>query len=154
MPLLILAVAIGLPVLEVYAIIRVGEAIGPLLTVAALVLTSVVGVRLVRSQGRAVLRDFAAAIAAGRPPAREALDGALVFVGGALLIVPGFITDVLGALLLVTPTRAVLRRLIVRHYAGRLVAYLATGGRGPRPTVEVYDVDGRAIEVDREKLPR
>ena len=59
MPLLVLAVVIGLPIIELYVIIRVGEAIGPFWTVAALVATSVIGVRLVRSQGRAVLRDFA-----------------------------------------------------------------------------------------------
>src|SRR5436305_5124936 len=116
------------------------------------------GVRLVRSQGRAVLRDFSAAIAAGRPPAREALDGVLVFVGGALLIVPGFLTDVVGALLLAPPTRALIRGQIIRHYASRLVAHLARAGAG-RPgreagTGEVYDVDGRAIEVDPDKLPR
>ncbi|MGI8802610.1 MAG: FxsA family protein [Solirubrobacteraceae bacterium] len=154
MRLLLLALLVGLPLAELYVIIRVGEAIGPLWTVAALLGSSLIGVRLVRAQGRAVLRDFAAAIAAGRPPAREALDGALVFVGGAFLIVPGFLTDVVGALLLAPPSRAVIRRLIVRHYAGRLVAYLARAGAGRRPLGEVYDVDGRAIEVDPEKLPR
>ncbi len=151
MPLLFLAVVVGLPLLELYTIIRVGEAIGPLWTAVALVATSLIGVRLVRSQGRAVLRDFAAAIQVGRPPAREALDGALVFVGGALLIVPGFVTDVLGVLLLAPPTRAVVRTLIVRHYAGRLVSYLGGRDRGRAP--QVYDVDGRAIEIDRDKLP-
>jgi UPF0716 protein FxsA len=154
MPLLILAVVIGLPILELYVIIRVGEAIGPLWTVAALAFTSLIGVRLVRSQGRAVLRDLGAAIAAGRPPAREALDGALVFIGGVLLIVPGFVTDVVGALLLAPPSRALVRRLIIRHYAGRLLAYVAAGAGRRRRPVEVYDVDGRAIEVDPEKLPR
>ncbi|MEA2297544.1 MAG: protein FxsA [Solirubrobacteraceae bacterium] len=154
MPLLLLAVLVGLPILELYVIVRVGEEIGTLWTVAALVATSMIGVRLVRAQGRAVLRNFGAAIAAGRPPAREALDGVLVFVGGALLIVPGFLTDVLGALLLLPPSRAVVRRLIVRHYAGRLVGYLARTGAGRRPASQVYDVDGRAIEIDRDKLPR
>lgn len=155
MPLLILAVVIGVPIVELYVIIQVGHAIGVLWTLVALVATSVIGVRLVRAQGRVVLRDFAAAIASGRPPARAALDGALVFVGGALLIVPGFVTDVVGALLLAPPTRALARRLIVRHYAGRLLAYLAAAGGNRRgAATRVYDVDGRAIEVDPEKLPR
>ncbi|HEU0317452.1 MAG TPA: FxsA family protein, partial [Solirubrobacteraceae bacterium] len=131
MPLLILAVVIGLPILELYVIIRVGEAIGPLWTVLALTCTSLIGVRLVRSQGRAVLRDFSAAIAAGRPPAREALDGALVFVGGALLIVPGFVTDGLGLLLLFPPTRVVARRSAKRRFRNR-VAYLGGLQRGGR----------------------
>ncbi len=154
MPLLILSVVIGLPILELYVIIRVGEAIGPLWTVLALTCTSLIGVRLVRSQGRAVLRDFSAAIAAGRPPAREALDGALVFVGGTLLIVPGFVTDILGALLLAPPSRALIRGQIIRHYAGRVLAHLAGGAARRRPAAAVYDVDGRAIDVDPEKLNR
>jgi UPF0716 protein FxsA len=154
MPLLILAMVIGIPIVELYVILQVGQAIGALWTIAALLATSVIGVRLVRAQGRVVLRDFARAIASGRPPARAALDGALVFVGGALLIVPGFVTDVIGVLLLAPPTRAVARRLIVRHYAGRMVAYLAAAGGGRRAATQVYDVDGRPIEIDPEKLPR
>jgi UPF0716 protein FxsA len=155
MPLLFLAIVIGLPILELYVIIAVGEWIGVLWTAVALVATSVIGVRLIRSQGRAVMADLRAAIAAGRPPAREVLDGALVFVGGALLIVPGFVTDVIGALLLAPPTRAVVRLLVIRHYAGRLMAYLAGGGgRRDRPDTQVYDVDGKAIDVDQDRLQR
>jgi UPF0716 protein FxsA len=154
MPLLVLAVAIGLPILELYVIIRVGEAIGPLWTAAALIATSLIGVRLIRSQGRAVLRDFRSALAAGRPPAREALDGALVFVGGALLIAPGFITDVIGAILLVPPTRAIVRLLIVRHYSGRVLGYVTGAApRGRRPA-RPEDIDGTAIDVDAGELPR
>ncbi len=155
MPLLLLAIVVGLPILELYVIIVVAEWIGVLWTAAALVGTSLIGVRLIRSQGRAVLADLRAALAAGRPPAREALDGALVFVGGALLIVPGFVTDVVGALLLAPPTRALVRLLVIRHYAGRLLAYLGGGSRRrARPDTEVYDVDGQAIDVDQDRLHR
>jgi UPF0716 protein FxsA len=152
--LLFLALFVGLPVLEVYVIFRVGEEIGLLWTVLLLVASSMIGVRLVRSQGRAVLRNFQAAIRAGRPPAREALDGALVFVGGALLIAPGFITDVIGAVLLVPPTRSIVRRLIVRHYSGRLIGYVARAdpARG-RPAGDA-DVDATAVDIDLGELPR
>jgi UPF0716 protein FxsA len=152
--LLFLAILVGLPVLEIYVIILVGEQIGLLATVVLLVASSMIGVRLIRSQGRAVLANFQAAIRAGRPPAREALDGALVFVGGALLIAPGFITDVIGAILLVPPTRAIVRLLIVRHYSGRVIGYMTRTaprrGRAGRPE----DVDGTAIDVDSGELPR
>jgi UPF0716 protein FxsA len=145
---------IGLPLLEIYVIVRVGEEIGAIPTILLLVASSMIGVRLVRAQGRAVLRNFRAAIQAGRPPAREALDGALVFVGGALLIAPGFITDVIGLVLLIPPTRAIVRRLIVRHYAGRMIGYIAR--TGPRPGVpgRPGDVDGTAVDVDLGELPR
>jgi UPF0716 protein FxsA len=152
--LLFLAILVGLPVLEIYVIVRVGEEIGLLPTVVLLVASSMIGVRLIRSQGRAVLRNFQAAIRAGRPPAREALDGALVFVGGALLIAPGFITDVIGAILLVPPTRAIVRHLIVRHYSGRLIGYVTRTGPGQTSTGRPEDIDGTAIDVDAGELPR
>jgi UPF0716 protein FxsA len=151
MPLLLaLLLLIGLPAAEIYVIVRVGEAIGLLPVLLALLATSLLGARLVRAQGRAVLRRFAAALGAGDPPAREALDGALVFAGGALLIVPGFITDAAGALLLAPPTRSLARRLIVRHYRARVLAWVArspAAGRGP-------DVEGTAVELGPRELPR
>jgi UPF0716 protein FxsA len=152
--LLVVAILVGLPILEIYVIVRVGEEIGLLWTVVLLVASSMIGVRLVRAQGRAVLRNFQAAIQAGRPPAREALDGALVFVGGVLLIAPGFITDVIGATLLLPPTRSVVRRLIVRHYAGRLVGYMAGPAGRRRPSARPEDVDGTAVDIDLDELPR
>ncbi|HWH11893.1 MAG TPA: FxsA family protein [Solirubrobacteraceae bacterium] len=152
--LFFLAILVGLPVLEIYVIVRVGEEIGLVATVVLLVASSMIGVRLVRAQGRAVLRNFQAAIAAGRPPAREALDGALVFVGGALLIAPGFITDVIGAILLIPPTRSIVRRLIVRHYAGRVLGYVTRTGPGRRGPDRPGDIDGTAVDIDVSELPR
>jgi UPF0716 protein FxsA len=153
MPLLLLL--IGLPLLELYVIFRVGEWLGVLPTLMALILSSSLGLSLMRSQGRVALKRFAAAIAEGRPPAREALDGALVFVGGTLLLVPGFVTDVAGALLLAPPTRALVRMLIMRHYAGRFVTYITLAGAArrrarPRPA----DVDGTAADLEQRELPR
>jgi UPF0716 protein FxsA len=155
--LLALLVLIGVPVLEIYVIVRVGEAIGVLPTIVLLVATSLLGVRLVRSQGRAVVRNFSAAIAAGRPPAREALDGVLVFTGGALLVAPGFVTDVFGALLLAPPTRALVRRWIVHHYTGRFVTFIAGAPRRRRRPPNGsggYDMEGTAVDVDRQELDR
>jgi UPF0716 protein FxsA len=104
---------------------------------------------LLRSEGRAAWRRFNEALAAGRAPAREALDGGLVIFGGAFLITPGFITDILGLLLLFPPTRAVFRRLIVRRYARRLVVGVAGRAVPPDPGARSdYDVEGTAHEVD------
>src|SRR5437764_11220036 len=108
-PLLVL-LFIVVPLVELYVIIQVGEAIGVWWTLALLLADSILGAMLMRSQGRAAWRRFQAALSEGRVPARETLDGVLVVFGGAFLLAPGFITDVVGALLLAPPTRALIRR--------------------------------------------
>ena len=144
-PLLFL-LFIAVPLVEIYVLIQVGQAIGAAWTILLLVADSIVGTVLMRSQGRAVWRRFQAALAEGRPPAREVIDGVLVIFGGALLLTPGFVTDIFGAAFLLPPTRAVIRRLLVRRFAGRF-----TISRPPRP--RGYDVDGTASEVDPRTLP-
>ena len=119
LPLVLLFIVV--PIVEIYVIIQVGEAIGALWTIALLVADSIIGSLLMRTQGRSAWRRFNEAIAAGRIPAREVVDGALVIFGGALLLTPGFVTDIFGAAFLLPPTRAVIRRLLVRRYAGRLI---------------------------------
>lgn len=126
--LALFASLIGVTLLEFYVVIQVGQAIGVLPTLAIMVIDAMIGSALMRSQGRAVWRRLREAIAVGRPPTREVLDGALVVAGGAFLITPGFVTDVFGALLLIPPTRAIVRRLIVRHFRGRLLGRFAARG--------------------------
>jgi UPF0716 protein FxsA len=140
---------------ELYVILQVGQAIGVLPTIAVLIADSVLGSVLMRSQGRAVWRRFNDALAAGRPPAREVLDGALVIFGGALLLTPGFVTDITGLLLLLPPTRAIVRGALVRRLGGRVVTTVARGaGQRRRPPGEPdFDVEGTATEVDPRRLP-
>ncbi len=125
MLLLLVLLFVVVPLAELYVIIQVGEAIGAPATIALLLLDSLLGAWLARSQGRAVWRRFQAGLAEGRAPAREAIDGALVIAGGALLLAPGFLTDIVGVLLLAPPTRALARRLIVRSARSRLLMGLA-----------------------------
>src|ERR671935_53627 len=131
--LALVLIFIVLPIAELYVIIQVGGAIGVWWTIAILLADSLLGSLLLRSQGRAAWRRFNQTLAAGRPPAREVMDGGLIIFGGAFLITPGFITDILGVLLLFPPTRALFRRLLVRRYARRLVVGLA-GRATPRDT--------------------
>jgi UPF0716 protein FxsA len=147
------------PVAELAAAVAVASEIGVLLTVVLLLAAIPLGGLVLRAEGRAVMRRLAEALAAGRAPAREVLDGALVLSAGTLLIVPGFITDALGLLLLAPPTRAIARHLIARNLRSRLVARAIWFGAGARPydvdsTARPYDVDSTAVDADPETLDR
>jgi UPF0716 protein FxsA len=165
MPLLLVLVFIVVPIVELYVIIQVGQAIGAPLTIAILIVDSIVGSWLLRAQGRAAWRRFRRALAENRAPATEVLDGALIIFGGAFLITPGFITDVIGLVLLLPPTRAVVRRALVGHFTRRfMVRGLGTAARrgsarrppadGRRRPEPPYDVEGDAVDVDPPNLSR
>ncbi len=146
----LLVLFIVVPIAELYVIIQVGQAIGVLPTIGLLLLDSVLGLVLVRTQGRSAWRRFAATVNAGRPPAREALDGALVLLGGALLLAPGFLTDLLAVLLLLPATRALVRRAAARRLLERMVVAFTVGPRdrprGPDRD-RGFDVEGTASDV-------
>src|SRR6185503_6575243 len=107
LPLALLFIAI--PIAELAVIIQVGQAIGVWWTIGILVADSLIGSWLMRHQGRSAWRRFNEAVYGGRMPTREVLDGALVIFGGALLLPPGFITDILGLVQLIPPSRALVR---------------------------------------------
>ena len=143
MPLLaLLVVFIIVPLAELYVIFKVGDAIGIGWTVALLAADSLIGSLLLRSQGRAVWRRFNETLETGRMPHREVIDGVMVIFGGAFLLTPGFLTDIVGVLLLLPPTRAIARRMVMRRL-GRRVA----GGVAGRATRR-FDVDGTATEYE------
>ncbi len=100
------------PVIEVYLLIKVGSLIGAVPTVALLLAISMVGAWLVRHQGFEIMRRIQSELAQGRLPAAELLDGAMVLVGGVLLLTPGFFTDFLGLFFLIPFTRALIKQLV------------------------------------------
>jgi UPF0716 protein FxsA len=145
---------IGLPVVEVFVFVEVGLAVGWLLATVLLIGISLLGVPLLRVQGRFALERVSLAVSERRPPGRAAIDGALGLLGGMLLVVPGFVTDALGVLLMFPPTRALWRRWISRRYARRVIGFaamagrFASGDRGARPA----DVESTAVDDDRGQL--
>jgi UPF0716 protein FxsA len=145
---LLIVLFILVPIAELAVIIQVGEAIGVWWTIALLIADSVLGSLLMRSQGRVAWRRFNAALAERRAPAREVLDGVLVIFGGALLLTPGFITDIFGLVFLLPPTRALLRRVLVRRFALRMVGNVTM----PRRAGRNGDIEGTAVEVERDSL--
>jgi UPF0716 protein FxsA len=167
MALALFLIFIVVPIAELYVLIQIGSAIGALPTIALLILDSVLGAALMRSQGRAAWMRFNRAVGEGRVPGREAIDGVLVIFGGALLLTPGFISDFLGLILLLPPTRAIVRTVLVRRFAARILTGATSGAQsrmgrmftfetGRRPPAFDDDVvDGTASEVPprRRELP-
>jgi UPF0716 protein FxsA len=171
MRLLLFVLFIVVPIAELYVLIQIGQSIGVLPTIALLIADSVLGAALMRSQGRAAWLRLNAALAEGRVPGREVMDGTLIVFGGALLLTPGFLSDFLGLILLLPPTRAIVRQMLVRRFAGRVVTSATSGARsrifgfggappggfgGARPGERDDDVvDASATEVDprRSELP-
>jgi UPF0716 protein FxsA len=97
------------PVIEIYLLIKVGSLVGGLATVAVLLLISLLGAYLVKSQGFRIISQLREELARGRLPAAQLLDGALVLFGGLLLLTPGFFTDFLGIFFLVPATRRLIK---------------------------------------------
>jgi len=142
---LLVIVFILVPIAELYVILQVGDAIGAPLTILLLVLDSLLGSMLLRSQGRSVWRQFNEVLAEGRVPHRELFDGIAVIFGGAFLITPGFLTDIVGLLLLIPPTRALLRRVAAGWLGKRFGLSAVVGAAG---------VAGRAGRAARTRRPR
>jgi UPF0716 protein FxsA len=127
-------VLVAVPIAEVVVLGQVQRWLGWPTTLLILVLTSLAGAWLLRMQGALAWRRFTRALAEGRVPADEVVDGALILFGAALLLTPGFLTDVTGLLCVLTPSRVLLRRLVRRRVAvvpGPVGAVLG-GGRRPR----------------------
>lgn len=113
MPLLLVAIFIGIPIIEIAIFIQAGEIIGLWRTLAAVVLTAIVGTALLRAQGMAALARARQSIDRGQLPVDEVFTGICILLGGALLLTPGFLTDAVGFLLLIPGFRRVIGRRIL-----------------------------------------
>ena len=119
--LVLVTLFVGLPLLEIFALIQVGQVIGPWWTILLLVLDSLIGAWLIKREGGRAWRALTTALQTGRMPARELADGALILVGGTLMLTPGFVTDALGILFILPVTRPVARRLLTQVITRRLL---------------------------------
>jgi len=138
------------PLVEIYLVIQVGQAIGPWWTIGLLILDSMLGAWLVKREGRRAWQALRAALNSYRPPAKELADGALILIGGTLLLTPGFATDVLGFLLVLPFTRPFFRRLLTAYLGSRITVVAAgragRAGRSPGPTAGDAVVRGEVVE--------
>jgi UPF0716 protein FxsA len=153
MALLLVIVFVVAPLVELALIVQVATSVGVANTIGLLIAVSLVGAWLSRREGLSVLRRIQAALNRGELPSREVADGGLILFAGALMIAPGFVSDALAILLLLPPTRAVVRTAVLRYVArrgtiavtSRFGAFPGAGrarsdGRGNRHA-DVWDVD-------------
>ena len=133
LPLALVVAFVVVPLVEIYFVIKVGQAIGPWWTIGLLVLDSIIGAWLVKREGRRAWQALRTALNSYRPPAKELADGALILIGGTLLLTPGFVSDVLGFLLIQPITRPIFRRALSAYVGSRLSVAVAGRGRPPGP---------------------
>ena len=113
---------IAVPIAELLIFIWIQDRIGLGWTLLGIVATALIGASLVRRQGLNVWSKFQSELAAGGVPGNQIAHGAMVLVGGALLLTPGYLTDTVGFLLMVPVIREVVRKSFARFFAGRIVA--------------------------------
>lgn len=122
------ALFVVVPLVEIYTIIQVGQAIGPWWTILLLVVDSLLGSWLIKREGGRAFRALKEAIDSGRMPARELADGGLILVGGTLMLAPGFVTDAFGILMILPFTRPFFRGVLTKVVASR---FTVLGPAGP-----------------------
>lgn len=124
---------VGVPLLEIFILIQVGQVVGPWWTILLLFAAGVLGSYLMKREGGRAWRALQEALAAGRMPARELADGALVLVGGTLLLTPGFVSDLAGLFCILPFTRPIARRLLTTLVARKLTVVSLGGPGGAAP---------------------
>ncbi len=124
---IVLFAVLGLPLIEIALFIVIGQAIGVIPTLLGVLLTGLIGALVLRWQGVATLREMQFRMQRGEMPARQMGDAMLIGLGGLLLLLPGYFTDLVGILLLLPPTRELIYRLLARNF--RVVDVTATGTR-------------------------
>ena len=122
------------PLVEIYFLISVGQVIGAIPTVLMVVFTAILGAMLLRAQGLSTLQRVQAASARGEIPALEMIEGLMLLVGGALLLTPGFFTDAIGFICLISPLRQALIRYWIKRYGSSIQGQQGqdSSARGPR----------------------
>jgi UPF0716 protein FxsA len=127
--LFLLVAFLAIPIVEIVVLLEVADAIGGWETLGLMIVVSIVGAWLARYEGFVTLRRIREALDRGELPADELIDGGLILFASVLLLTPGFVTDVLGLLVIFPPTRAVFRAVVRRRF--RLTTYRVRGPGGP-----------------------
>lgn len=141
---LLVVAFVAVPIAEIYVIIQVGQVVGPWWTILLLIASGVIGSWLMKREGSRAWRALREALARGRMPARELADGILILVAGTLMLSPGFLSDLVGAFLILPVTRPIARTLLTRVVTRRLIGPAGPAYTAQRPGDNV--VPGEVID--------
>jgi UPF0716 protein FxsA len=153
MPWFVALALLVVPIVEIYVIIQIGHVIGGWPTVALLVAESALGAWIIKREGRRAWNALRTALDTGKMPGRELADGALVLIGGTLLLTPGFVTDIFGFFFVLPFTRPLARRAMTAFFTRRLPTTTLTNfipgapQQPPRPSGDV--IQGEVIDPDK-----
>jgi UPF0716 protein FxsA len=155
MPWLIGLALLVVPIVEIFVIIQVGQVIGGWPTVALLIAESALGAWLVKREGRRAWKALQTALDTGKLPGRELTDGALVLIGGTLLLTPGFVTDIFGFFFILPFTRPLARRAATRFFSRRVTTLAPSGfapfipnQTQPQPPAKGDVIQGEVVDPD------
>lgn len=145
----LLLLFILVPILELGIFLALGDTLGTAWTLAIIIITGILGAALTKSQGGKALANFQEALAHGKMPHREMVDGLLILIAGAVLLTPGFLTDTVGFLLLLPPVRAALRTVLTSKLKDKIKVASSplNPDFGNQPQEEARSVEGRVIDV-------
>jgi UPF0716 protein FxsA len=142
---ILLLIVLLVPFAEIYLLLGVGSIIGAFPTILLVASTALLGTWLLRQQGFETFRRFQEGLARGEIPAYEMIEGPLILVGGALLLTPGFITDVLGLACLIPTTRRKIAKYVIEHH---IVLAGVSAGFGTNKTSESNVLEGEFRKED------
>lgn len=150
-PLFILLLVV--PLVELYVLIQVGDLIGVPLTILLLIAMSIGGAWLLKREGLATWRRVRVTLAEGRMPAGELTDGAMILFGGALMLTPGFITDIFGLLLILPPTRVPLKGAFRKVLGAWFLGSAGRAGKIGRAAYGAHVIRSRRVRRDQGDPP-
>jgi len=159
LPLILFALFVLIPILEIATFIQVGSVVGLPMTLLGILLTAIIGAVLVRQQGFKAINDARENMAQQKSPVEQVIHGAFILIAGLLLLTPGFLTDTIGFLFLIPPLRLSIARkvwswmkdnqTIIINTQTTSGSYQTTGRENPDGSV----IDGEAVEVDTTEKP-
>lgn len=143
----LLMLFIFVPVIEIYVLIKAGQHIGTMNTVALIILTGIVGASLAKSQGAQIIYEVRGSLNRGQLPGRELLQGAMILTGGILLLTPGFITDLFGFTLLIPLSRSFYTGIALDYFKKKFRT-----GQWQSTSHSTHDDDADDVIIDHPKI--